>query len=213
MTRLEKIQFLLSTGLKAVVAVLALLNLWHRNDFFFVASLLVLFLMFLPALIERRWHIAFPPEIDLMVAILLCLHYVLGEYGDFYERFFWWDIFLHGINSLIFGFIGFIFAYALLLTERIQTKPLFVSMFAVFFAVFVGVVWELTEFAMDQAFGFNMQKSGLMDTMADLITDTLGAMLVGAIGFVYLKQPEPQLLNNLLARLAYYYRRQHLDEK
>lgn len=213
MNRLEKIQFLLSAGLKVVVAVLALLNLWHRNDFFFVASLLVLFLMFLPAMIERRWRISFPPEIDLMIAILMCLHYVLGEYGGFYEKFFWWDILLHWINSFIFGFIGFIFAYALLLTERLKAQPMFVSMFAVFFAISIGVVWEIFEFAMDRNFGFNMQKSGLTDTMADLITDAAGAMLVGTVGFIYLKQPEPEMLNRLLERLAYYYHRRNLDGK
>jgi hypothetical protein len=40
---------------------------------------------------------------------------------------------------------------------------------------------------MDQLFGFNMQKSGLIDTMWDLILDTAGAALGAFSGFLYLK--------------------------
>jgi hypothetical protein len=51
----------------------------------------------------------------------------------------------------------------------------------------IGVVWEIFEFAMDQTFGLNMQKSGLMDTMEDLIVDCIGAAVGCSVGFVYLK--------------------------
>jgi hypothetical protein len=32
-----------------------------------------------------------------------------------------------------------------------------------------------------------MQKSGLLDTMADIIVDTMGALLISIIGFLYAK--------------------------
>jgi hypothetical protein len=51
-------------------------------------------------------------------------------------------------------------------------------------------MWEIFEFAMDQAFGLNMQKSGLPDTMLDLIVDTLGAGIGALAGFFYLKRLE-----------------------
>ena len=37
------------------------------------------------------------------------------------------------------------------------------------FAITIGALWEVFEFGMDQLFGLNMQKSGLLDTMGDLI--------------------------------------------
>ncbi len=40
---------------------------------------------------------------------------------------------------------------------------------------------------MDQLFGLNMQKSGLIDTMWDLIVDTGGASLGAFAGFLFLK--------------------------
>ncbi|MHA3914105.1 hypothetical protein [Halovulum sp. GXIMD14793] len=40
---------------------------------------------------------------------------------------------------------------------------------------------------MDQLFGLNMQKSGLVDTMQDLIVDTIGASIGAFGGYLYLK--------------------------
>jgi hypothetical protein len=40
---------------------------------------------------------------------------------------------------------------------------------------------------MDSLFGINMQKSGLPDTMWDLIVDALGALLVSIVGYFYLR--------------------------
>ena len=58
------------------------------------------------------------------------------------------------------------------------------------FAITIGALWEIFEFAMDQVFGLNMQKTGLVDTMWDLIVDTLGAGLGATAGFFYLKGRE-----------------------
>jgi hypothetical protein len=40
---------------------------------------------------------------------------------------------------------------------------------------------------MDNTFGFNMQKSGLRDTMWDLIVDTGGAFISAFSGYLYLR--------------------------
>jgi hypothetical protein len=40
---------------------------------------------------------------------------------------------------------------------------------------------------MDQMFGFNMQKSGLVDTMSDLIVDSIGALLTSIYAYFYFK--------------------------
>ncbi len=43
------------------------------------------------------------------------------------------------------------------------------------FAVSIGTLWEVFEFGMDILFGLSMQKSGVIDTMDDLIVDAIGA--------------------------------------
>lgn len=51
----------------------------------------------------------------------------------------------------------------------------------------MGVVWEIFEFTMDQLFDLNMQKSGLVDTMWDLIVDTVGSGVVALMGLAFLQ--------------------------
>ncbi|MEO8057246.1 MAG: hypothetical protein ABI671_02895 [Burkholderiales bacterium] len=62
------------------------------------------------------------------------------------------------------------------------------------FAIAVGALWEIFEFAADQWFGMQMQKpmfgdpSGLTDTMWDLIVDTLGAGAISVFGWWHMKR-------------------------
>jgi uncharacterized membrane protein YjdF len=63
-------------------------------------------------------------------------------------------------------------------------NPGFVALFAFVFAIALGTLWEIFEFAMDQIFGLEMQKpmfgdpSGLTDTMWDMIVNAIGAGIV-----------------------------------
>jgi hypothetical protein len=55
---------------------------------------------------------------------------------------------------------------------------------------------------MDVAFGLNMQKSGLDDTMGDLMVDALGATIGGGAGFFYLKGRETGGLSGIIAEFT-----------
>jgi hypothetical protein len=70
-------------------------------------------------------------------------------------------------------------------------------------AVAVGVTWEIFEFAADQLFGLNMQKSGLLDTMWDLIFDCIGASIAALAGFLYLKEKELGGLTGLIEEFIF----------
>ena len=119
----------------------------------------------------------------------------LGEVRNYYVRFWWWDIVLHTASGFLFGIIGFLLVHVLNEVEEIDVnmKPGFVALFAFLFAVGMGAIWEIFEFVMDRFFNMNMQKpmlgdpSGLTDTMWDLIVDTLGALIISALGYSYLK--------------------------
>lgn len=55
-------------------------------------------------------------------------------------------------------------------------------LFSISFAIAAGVFWEIYEFTMDILFDLHMQGGGLFDTMKDLISNTIGAILT-SIGF------------------------------
>ena len=66
-------------------------------------------------------------------------------------------------------------------------KPSLLTVFSFCFAIALGALWEIFEFAMDSFFGFNMQKTGLRDTMWDMIVNTVGALIASISGYVYLR--------------------------
>ena len=66
------------------------------------------------------------------------------------------------------------------------------------FAVTIGTLWEIFEFLMDWFFGFNMQKSGLVDTMTDLLINAIGAAIAAAIGYFYVYKEDSLLARRLI---------------
>ncbi len=203
-TKIEAIQYKVSIFLKMLIALLIVISAIRQEFFLVITSMIVLLLSFSPTIVSRSYKIRLPIEVDFMVTILLYLHYVLGEYNHFYIKFSWWDLFLHGGNSIILGLVGFIMAYGLLLTSKMQAKPFFISLFSLTFAVFIGVLWEIFEFGMDYFFGFTMQKSGLVDTMTDLMMDVVGAMVVSILGFFYLKKKKLGIFDRIIKRFVEY---------
>jgi len=73
---------------------------------------------------------------------------------------------------------------------ELDLHPKFIAFFAFIFAMGMGSVWEIFEFSMDQLFGMNMQKSGLVDTMWDLIVYGVGALIISILGWGFLRTRE-----------------------
>ncbi len=140
-----------------------------------------------PVLAARWAHIVVPPSFVAVVVLFVGGTLLLGETFDFYGRFWWWDIAMHGGSAVGFGLIGFILVFMMFQGDRNVASHFAIAFFAYCFAVTIGAMWEIFEFTMDLSFGLNMQKSGLMDTMGDLIVDQIGAMIGAMAGFAYLK--------------------------
>ncbi len=96
---------------------------------------------------------------------------------------------MHGISAVLLGILGLLLIWILNHNEKIDMglNPKFICIFAFSFAVSIGALWEIWEFASDGIFGSDMQKSGLVDTMGDLIIDTAGALFVSITAYVYYK--------------------------
>ncbi len=150
-------------------------------------SVFALALIALPRVFVSRFRIRLPPSFLVIISVFVFATLFLGEVFGFYGRYWWWDIVLHGGSAVGFGLVGFLFVFMMFEGDKYAAPPIAVAFFAFCFAVTIGAVWEIFEFAMDQVFGLNMQKSGLIDTMWDLIVDCLGASIGAGTGFFYLK--------------------------
>lgn len=150
--------------------------------------------MLMPYMVQRWYDIKLPTTFVFPTVLFIYATLFLGEVGGFYDRIWWWDMVLHGVSAVGFGLIGFTILYMLYRGGKLDASPWLVGVFSFAFAVAIGAVWEIFEFGMDQMFGFNMQKSGLRDTMWDLIIDTCGALVVATAGFIHLKFNRPNWL-------------------
>lgn len=187
-------------GLTLVLQLIMLIglgvSLYERQWLNFAAISGILLLTALPMLILRRLEIYIPPEFELLTISFIFAALFLGEIQDFYGRFWWWDLALHTTSGVLLGILGFLLVYVLNETPRLDVhmQPGFVAFFAFCFALTVGALWEIFEFAMDRLAGTNMQKlflgdpSGLTDTMWDLAVDTLGALAIALAGYLYMKR-------------------------
>lgn len=155
----------------------------------------ILAITFIPLLMARRFRVFIPPEFEVLAIIFVFASLFLGEVHGYYTRFWWWDLILHTSSGLLMGILGFLLVHVLNETEDINLHmtPGFVAFFAFTFAVGVGTLWEIFEFAMDSLFGMNMQKpmlgdpSGLTDTMWDMIVNALGALAIAVLGYGYFR--------------------------
>jgi hypothetical protein len=185
--------YLTLTLLIQVLLVVGLVLFVLRRDWenvFLAATVIALTLV--PALLGRRYGIFVPPEFQLIAVAFVYLSLYLGSARDFYYRFWWWDVVLHTSSGFLLGVVGFVALFLLNRTDRIPRgmTPGFLCFFAVTFAVFLGVLWEIFEFAVDRfAPRINMQsnETGVVDTMQDLIVDTIGAVVVAVMGWIYMK--------------------------
>lgn len=187
-------------ALQLILLAEAMFALWGRQWFTAVVSLAIILVTFFPLLFERRFRVYIPPQLQLLAIGFVFASLFLGEVRGYYLRFWWWDIALHTFSGFLLGIVGFLLVHIMNETERIDVhmRPGFVAFFAFLFALGMGAVWEIFEFAMDSLFGMNMQKpmfndpSGLADTMWDLIVDAIGALVISLLGWRYLKSPKQE---------------------
>ena len=170
----------------ALLLVAGLISLFLARWSLAFVSLFTLALSLTPPILASRWSLTLPVPFLFATTLFFIGSIFLGEAFDFYERLWWWDLALHGFSAVGFGLSGFLFVFMLFEGDRFAAPPLAISFITFCVAMTIGAIWEIFEYGMDITFGMNMQKSGLDDTMGDLIIDAIGASVASLTGYLYL---------------------------
>lgn len=197
-----RIEWTVALVLQIGIAAVTVTALFDAKWLLALSGTVVLLLTFTPAIIERQLRVPLPVEFTLITCLFLFASYAMGEVGDYYERIWWWDMALHGLSAVITGLIGFLFLYVFYMTHRIRVAPVYVAILTFGLAVAVGTLWEIFEFLADWFLGLNMQRSGLVDTMTDLLLNAAGAIIAAAIGYYYVKNGDSLLGRRLIRMLV-----------
>lgn len=172
-----------------------ILSVFQENYVALFNCVLAFVLVLIPFFVKRIKS-KLPTEIELVIVIFIYATLFLGEVRNFYYTVWWWDILVHGFSAIVFGFIGFTILYFMVNRHELEAKPWALAIFSFSFAMAIGALWEIFEFSVDSIFGANMQKSGLIDTMWDLIVDAIGALFASAAAFLYLKSKKTLLFGS-----------------
>ncbi|MDD3993575.1 MAG: hypothetical protein PHX15_00035 [Candidatus Nanoarchaeia archaeon] len=212
--KIDKINFFVLIFLRIVLIIAIPISVWENNFLFVFLSLLSFCLTFLPKIIERKYNIDIPSELEIIIVLFIYAGIFLGGVRDFYYRYWWWDSLLHAISGLALGFIGFLILYTLYKTNKFKASPKTIVLFTFCFALAMGTTWEIFEFGIDQIFGYNMQKArylcssqgycdsriGVIDSMVDLILDAFGALVASFAGYFYLSKGKSFLFQRFIKR-------------
>jgi hypothetical protein len=204
MKRSELIPYLLSFLLSSILLISALAGLYTGQWFNAFLAMLALVLTYFPAFLERNLKVILPLEIEMLLVMFVFSAMYLGEIRSYYTTFWWWDLFLHTSSGFLLGLLGFIVIYVLNSQDRVRMRlsPLLVGVFSFVFSVALGAIWEIFEFSIDFFLGMNMQKSGLNDTMGDMIVNLIGGLVMACLGALYVHQGKTHFIDGILKKFV-----------
>ena len=142
---------------------------------------------FLPFILSK-WNIHSTKTLRVYFLTAIIVHFIGGETLHFYRDLWWFSWVVHLINSFLIATI----IYGMLLRHCKHQSKFFMFLATVAFTSLVGVIWEVCEFGIDTTTGSNMQRfnnsitgeafvgqRAILDTMVDIMMDTLGGIVAG----------------------------------
>ncbi|MFR5264291.1 hypothetical protein [Clostridium sp.] len=181
----EILEFLMYMGTLAYI----IYGVISKEYMYSLNGLLTLVVIAAPRVLMKRFKFNATTFLKFLVQFFIFVSMFLGRLNGFYGKVPYWDTFLHTIS----GFIIFLVAYVVFIIQNKgevkNVNPVLVVTYCVLFAVAMTAVWEMWEFAGDQLLGLNSQGGSLFDTMKDIITGSIGPIVL-----------YPFLLSNLRGR-------------
>jgi len=196
-----RVRFIVLNSMR-VILFLALFFGWYGQRYLILTvSLIGLAITFLPVIFSRLFRVELPASFEIITLLFVYGLLYIGEVKGIYEHYWIVGVLLKSLASIIFGFVGMAAAYALYKQEKVQGPPLAIAFFAFCFALSIGTLWEIFEFALDNMFDFSLQ-GGSFDTMKDLLSYLAGAIVVSGAGYFYLKKGRILLISSFIEKIV-----------
>jgi len=170
----------------------------------------------IPAAVAKLFRLKIHNALSICFYVFVLCATVLGEMFSLYYAIPAWDSLLHLGSGIMAGMLGNILVVQWLREKGYEKliSPVLVAAVAICFALCIGVVWEIYEFAGDTLLGLNMQKcllqdgtelvgkAAIADTMKDLIVDMTGAAIAALYSALSLKKKASWLFSGRAIELA-----------
>lgn len=152
--------------LLVIITLIRQIIMGNFNNAFLCALTLILFV--LPAMIEKKFNLALPDTLQIIILLFIYSAEILGEINEFYILIPHWDTILHTLNGFLCAAVGFSTIDILNQKEFFHAtmSPVFVALVAFCFSMTIGVMWEFFEFGADQILKYDMQKDVIVDIIS-----------------------------------------------
>jgi hypothetical protein len=158
-----------------------------------------------PSLVTRGRVRALPLEFEFSLFIMVMLQLVIGETLNFYDNVPYYDKLVHFTLPFFLGYLTSLLAYTMYATGNLKATVFPAVVIIVLVSLGIGALWEIWEYFSDVFLGTYLQGSltadPLVDTMNDLIVDTLGGIF-GALLAVRFVRSEAKADHSRLPELT-----------
>lgn len=179
---LPKSYKILWIALRAIIIVWGIFGLFHGSVVEFLEAIFAVIFTHLWDFFQifgtRSFIIEVSPDsatgLNIFIFIAVCIGSTVNNRTDFEHI----DILTHFVAGFISAYFGYDLAN-IIFRKRGYLGPAVSSFFAVCFAQFIAVGWEIYEFSMDSIYGMNLQRreTGVLDTMTDFCVCAAGSVL------------------------------------
>ena len=181
--------------LKLVMVILLFMAIWERDWLGVSGCILALLICLIPTILKRNFNISLPCVLDFMIAVALFVH-IAGGVFNAYHTIPYYDDIAHFVSSALVALLAFVVIYILdEYWEGLHMDKYAMAFVVVIFAMAMGVLWEFLEWSTDLMLG-TQEQWGLMDTMTDLLIDTIGGMIMAVGGVHLIKRGKVQDITN-----------------
>ena len=192
----NKRTFLVYTGLRLLVIIMMLLQIFNQNYEQVFLCALTLVLMIMPSVVQVTFKMEFPSTLEIIILLFIFAAEILGEIASFYIHFPYWDTILHTLSGFLCAALGLSLVEILNRDERLkfQLSPLFMAIVAFCFSMTIGVLWEFFEFGMDMFLGTDMQKDTVIESIKSVALDPTNSNKVVVIDGIKMTMVNGELL-------------------
>ena len=187
--KLKKTNKVITTAIRVLIIILIVFMIYKRNYENVGILILTMILTFYEGFLRKILKINLSEKLKISLILFIAGAQIFGTVLEFYHKFLWWDTMLHFVSGIIFYFVGeTVIKWLNNKTTKANISTVIIIAFSIFFALSSGVVWEIFEFTVDISLGQNMQittglsgRDAVMDTMVDLISLTLGTIVISLV--------------------------------
>ncbi len=134
------------------------------------------------AVLIITWKMPFSFSVHCMIFLVFAVG--LGTLLNFYRTVDAYDKVVHFLSGVLLAEAGLIIGKYLLAKSNIFSPRNILVIFAILFSCMAAGLWEIYEFTSDQVLGTKLQGQN-SNTMGDIVSGFLGAILGGVFYFVF----------------------------